>query len=154
MDAFSLMSVIIELSDPDPIEDQNFMQALSNITNKYLPKRSLCSKLLIVLELVTITPIYSTYKTLKSIQANMWTKPIVSGNIIQSWRCFDLKKLKLIAKRHGQNVFTLFTSILTGAIRAEMEARGDDISVEQDVYLGYILPLPRHPHAKRLTTSA
>jgi hypothetical protein len=35
-----------------------------------------------------------------------------------------------------------------------MYARGDYSSLTQDIALGYILPVPKHPHDKQLTTAA
>jgi hypothetical protein len=111
MDAVSLMTVITELTDPDPIADENYKQTFSKITSKYLPKRSIFSKLVIGLKLMTITPICIIYKTLNCIQANMWSTANITEQIVQGRKMFKLERLREISKKLGHNVHTLFTGV-------------------------------------------
>ncbi len=146
------MSFLSQLCDPDPEADVNFKDKVSEITNKLAPTRSCCSWVILGLQFVFVTPFLYFYKVLRSIRSNIWTNTKGTGKEwVRHSQKFDLSSLQKIARNVGHSTIVLFAGALVGAIREEMKSRGD--SVSQDIILGYVLPLPGHPHEKHLTNA-
>jgi hypothetical protein len=146
------MSLVADLSDADPLAEQNFKQTMNKIKAKLMPKRSVYSILLIGLEFVFVSPFQVMYKILHSIENNMWSSAKCSGPLLQMRHVLDVEKLRQISKGLKTNLTTLIGAALTGAMREEMKARGHSIS--QNCSFHFMLPLPGHPHERKLTNYA
>jgi hypothetical protein len=147
------MSLFVEISDFDHVADNNFKQAVQNITAKLNPKRPFYSTLLIALEFVFVSPCHFMYKILHLIENNMWSSAVCNGPLLQIRHVIDMTRIKKTAKSLGTSFTTLLTAALTGAMREEMKARGQSIS--QNCSFMYILPtLQKHPYEKKITNAA